>query len=198
MLYIAVMNTLFTNLLHIFNSIYPLSEELKHEIIAQSEIIEVKKKTKLLSAGDRSNTIYFIVKGAARVYYLDKKGVETTTWLLLENELLISVYSFFKGMPGFEYIETLEDCTLIALHREKLEFLYSRFMEFNFIGRKLTESYYIRNEEQANSLRMLSAKERYEELSASNPTLLKRVSLGYIASYLGITQETLSRIRRQK
>lgn len=76
MLYIAVMNALFTNLLHIFNSVYPLSEELKNEIMSQSEIIEVKKKTKLLSAGERSNAIYFIWKGAARVYYLDKKGVK--------------------------------------------------------------------------------------------------------------------------
>lgn len=191
------MTEIFTNLLHIVNAIHPISEELKHEIICQSEIIEVKKKTKLLSAGQTSNTIYFINKGAVRVYYLDKKGVETTTWLLLENELVISVYSFFKGVSGFEHIETLEDCTLIALHREKLDILYSRFMEFNLIGRKLTESYYIRNEEQANSLRMLSATERYKELEKSNPMILKRVALGYIASFLGITQETLSRIRKQ-
>lgn len=185
------------NLLFIFNAIYSLSEALKDAIIKNSGIVHVKKKTLLLKEGEQSSSIYFIVKGAARVYYLDTKGVETTTWLLLENELMISVYSFFNDKPSFEYIETIEDCTLVVLRKEKLDLLYLQFLEFNFIGRKLTEAYYIRNEEQANNLRMLGAKERYVQLLASNPMLIKRVPLGYIASYLGITQETLSRIRKK-
>lgn len=69
-------------------------------------------------------------------------------------------------------------------------------MEFNFIERKLTEHYYIRNEIQANNLRMLSAKQRYEQVVLQSPNLLNRVPLGYIASFLGISQETLSRIRK--
>ncbi|MNR16719.1 hypothetical protein D3C85_1333380 [compost metagenome] len=74
--------------------------------------------------------------------------------------------------------------------------MYLKYMDFNFIGRKLTEYYYIRNEIQANDLRMLSAKERYEQLLKRSPQLFQRVSLGHIASYLGISQETLSRIRK--
>ncbi|TCD00565.1 Crp/Fnr family transcriptional regulator [Pedobacter frigidisoli] len=186
------------NLFGLFNAIFPLKEEIKKAIIVNSEIVEVKKKTKLLSVGERSNIIYFIVTGAARIYYLDKAGKETNTWFLFENELLISVYSFYTGKPSFEYIETLEDCKLIAVRREKLDEMYLKFMEFNFSGRKLTEYYHMRNELQANELRMLSAKERYENLLERNPQLFQRVSLGHIASYLGISQETLSRIRKQK
>lgn len=188
--------TYYASLFQLFNSIRLISEEFKAAIISNSEIIPVKKKTILLQAGNRSNKIYFIAKGMARVYYLDKEGKETTTWILVENELLISVFSFFTGQPSFEYIETLEDCILIELQREKVDQLYERFMEFNFIGRKLTEHYYIRNEIQANNLRILNAKQRYEQLITHHPNLINRVPLGYIASYLGISQETLSRIRK--
>ncbi|MDN3585195.1 Crp/Fnr family transcriptional regulator [Pedobacter aquatilis] len=188
----------YKNLFNLFNSIYPLSNEIKVTIIKNSEVIEVNKKIKLLSVGERSNTIYFIVKGAARIYYLNKEGKETNTWFLFENELLISVYSFYTGNPSFEYIETLEDCKLIAVKKDKLDEMYIKYMEFNFSGRKLTELYHMRNEIQANDLRMYSAKERYEHLITRYPQLLQRISLGHIASYLGISPETLSRIRKQK
>jgi CRP-like cAMP-binding protein len=186
----------YQSLFAVFNSIYPLSHELKSAIVKNSNVIEVKRKTTLLSAGETSNTIYFIISGGARVYYLNKDGKQTNTWFLFENELLISVYSFFTAQPSFEYIETLEDTILIAVKREKLDEMYLKYMDFNFIGRKLTEYYYIRNEIQANDLRMLSAKERYEQLLKRSPQLFQRVSLGHIASYLGISQETLSRIRK--
>lgn len=186
----------YQSLFTVFNFIYPLSDELKAAIVNNSNVVNFKRKTTLLNAGETSNTIYFIVAGAARVYYLDKDGKQTNTWFLFENELLISVYSFFTAQPSFEYIETLEDATLIAVKREKLDEMYLKYMDFNFIGRKLTEYYYIRNEIQANDLRMLSAKERYEQLLKRSPQLFQRVSLGRIASYLGISQETLSRIRK--
>lgn len=188
----------YEQLFNVFNSIYPLSDEIRAAIISNSHIISIKKRYKLLSAGERSNTIYFILKGAIRIYYLDKKGKETNTWFLLDNELVISIFSFYTGQPSFEYIETLEDCILIALKREDLEALYLKHMEFNFLGRKLTESYHMHNEIRANELRMLNARERYENLIDRNPQLFQRVSLGHIASYLGISQETLSRIRQQK
>ena len=188
----------YQNLFNLFNAIYPLSEEIKVTIVDNSDLIHVKKKVKLLSVGELSNTIYFIVKGAARIYYLDREGKETNTWFLFENELLISIYSFYTGKPSFEYLETLEDCKLIAVKREKLEEIYLKHMEFNFSGRKLTEFYHMRNEIQANELRMLNAKERYQKLMERNPQLFQRVSLGHIASYLGISQETLSRIRKLK
>ncbi|GGE53891.1 CRP-like cAMP-binding protein [Pedobacter psychrotolerans] len=188
----------YRNLFNLFNAIYPLSEEIKVAIVDNSDLIHVKKKVKLLSVGELSNTLYFIVKGAARIYYLDREGKETNTWFLFENELLISIYSFYTGKPSFEYLETLEDCNLIAVKREKLEEIYLKHMEFNFSGRKLTEFYHMRNEIQANELRMLNAKERYQKLMERNPQLFQRVSLGHIASYLGISQETLSRIRKLK
>ncbi|WP_175634151.1 cyclic nucleotide-binding domain-containing protein [Pedobacter ghigonis] len=99
----------YQSLFTVFNFIYPLSDELKAAIVNNSNVVNFKRKTTLLNAGETSNTIYFIVAGAARVYYLDKDGKQTNTWFLFENELLISVYSFFTAQPSFEYIETLEE-----------------------------------------------------------------------------------------
>lgn len=114
---------------------------------------------------------------------------------MFENELAISVFSFFSQKPSFEALEALEECVLLRLSFNKLQQLYIEFPEFNYIGRILTEQYYIRSEAKANALRMLSANERYQQLLVQYPHIIQRVSLGHIASYLGITQHTLSRIR---
>jgi len=187
----------YEQMFQVFSQIGTLSDQIKQAIIQNSRIVQYSKKQKLLSEGEKSDSIYFLIEGAVRVFYLNQEGVETNTWFLFENELVISVYSFFTSQPSFEYIETLEDCVFIALKKEKLDWLYRNFVEFNIIGRRLTELYYVRNEAQANSLRMLSAKERYRQLLNTQPQLLQRVSLGHIASYLGISAETLSRIRKQ-
>ena len=174
-----------------------LSSPLKDAIIKHSKILLYSKNKRLLNEGEKSDSIYFILEGAVRVFYLNNEGLETNTWFLFENELLISVYSFFTSQPSFEYIETLEKCTMIVVKKEKLDWLYENFVEFNIVGRRLTELYYIRNEAQANSLRMLSAKERYEQLIRTQPQILQRVSLSHISSYLGVSRETLSRIRKK-
>lgn len=181
--------------INIFERIHPLSENLKEKIFEGSDVIQIKKKDVLLNIGETSKYIYFIYKGSLRSYYLDQEGKDNTSWFLFENELAISVYSFFTQKPSFEALETLEDCVLLRLSFTKLQQLYLEFPEFNYIGRILTEQYYIRSEEKANSLRMLSAKERYLQLIECEPEIIKRTSLGHIASYLGITQHTLSRIR---
>lgn len=181
----------------VFSKMGELSTTLKEAIIEHSRIISFDKNQKVLSEGEKSDHIYFIVSGAVRVFYLNNEGIETNTWFLFENELVISVYSFFTSQPSFEYIETLEKCVFIVLKKDKLDWLYERFVEFNVIGRRLTELYYIRNEAQANSLRMFSAKQRYEQLIQNQPQLLNRISLSHISSYLGISRETLSRIRKK-
>lgn len=179
----------------LFNRIHPISAGLSESIRQYSKVVTVEKKTQLLRNGETCKSIYFILQGGVRTYYIDKEGNDITSWLLFEGELAISVYSFFSQRPSFEALETLERCTLLALSYEKLSLLYHQYPEFNFIGRHLTEQYYIRSEAKANALRMLSAKERYLDLLQNRPQLLTRVPLGYIASYLGINQSTLSRIR---
>ena len=186
------------SVINLCESVQPLEESLKDDIRNWSEVIHVKKKEKLVIQGDTSKYIYFIYKGSIRSYYVNNDGHENTSWLLFENELAIAVYSFFSQKPSFETMETLEDSILLRLSFEKLNQLYKTYPTFNYIGRLLTESYYIRSEEKANALRMMTAKERYNNLLEQYPHIIQRVSLGHIASYLGITQHTLSRIRSQR
>ncbi|WP_343319254.1 Crp/Fnr family transcriptional regulator [Sphingobacterium multivorum] len=179
----------------LFESIHPLSNDLKQLIETHSYVIDVKAGVRLIDIGQVQKQIYFILQGGVHTYYIDPAGNEISSWLLYEGELAIAVYSFFSQKPSFEAIETLEPCRLLVLSYEKLNELYHTFPEFNFIGRVLTERYYIKSEEKANELRMLPAVDRYRNLVERYPEILKRTPLGIVASYLGITQSTLSRIR---
>ncbi len=182
-------------ILDVFNRIYPVSDGLANDIRVHSKITKFKKRTHLLELQQVNKSIYFILKGCIRTYYVNNLGEEHTSWLLTEGELAISVFSFFSQQKSFEAIEALEDCLTLELTYEALSYLYKKHLEFNFIGRHLTELYYIRSESMANSLRMLPAKDRYLELLVHRPHILQRIPLRYISSYLGITQSTLSRIR---
>ncbi|OJZ00091.1 Crp/Fnr family transcriptional regulator [Sphingobacterium sp. 40-24] len=179
----------------LFESIHPLSDDLKQLIETHSYVIDVKAGVRLIDIGQVQKQIYFILQGGVHSYYIDPAGNKISSWLLYEGELAIAVYSFFSQKPSFEAIETLEPCSLLVLSYEKLNELYHQFPEFNFIGRVLTERYYIKSEEKANELRMLPAVDRYRNLVERYPEILKRTPLGIVASYLGITRSTLSRIR---
>ncbi|AZA82387.1 Crp/Fnr family transcriptional regulator [Chryseobacterium lactis] len=186
------------SLLRFLSNIHFMSQELCVGLSLDTYLLKVNKKHILLDIGEIQKSLFFIVKGAVRSYYLDSFGKDTTSWLLFEGDLSISVYSFFSQKPSFEVLETLEDTSVLVLSYDKLMQLYKQFPEFNYIGRILTESYYIKAEEKANELRVFSATERYQHLIEKYPNIVARIPLGLISSYLGITQSTLSRIRAKK
>ena len=111
------------------------------------------------------------------------------------TSFVISIKSFFHQVPSEEEVEVLEECTLLSISYEDLQYLFRTFPQFNFTGRVLLQEYYIMCEERNISLRRQSTKERYEDLFNSFPSLFNRVPLRMIASYLGMSAETLSRLR---
>ena len=115
-----------------------------------------------------------------------------------ENDFIISIVSFYSRQPAQEYIELLEDCILWSITYDQLQQLYRDFPEFNAIGRLLTEKYYVLSERRTQNLRMQTAPERYKQLVTDFPAIFQRVPLKYIASHLGISPETLSRLRGQR
>jgi hypothetical protein len=115
-----------------------------------------------------------------------------------EGDLIISVESFYQQKPSYESIQALEDCTLISQQYNELQEMYKRFLELNFIARVLTEKYYNLSEQRLYSIRMLRASERYKFLLDNYPELIQRVPSKYLASYLSVTEETLSRIKSKK
>jgi CRP/FNR family transcriptional regulator, anaerobic regulatory protein len=186
-----------TGLKFIVDSIWKMSDAFWAEFEGLVQVRTVPKKTLILKEGEVCKDLVFIISGMARAYYHDD-GDQVTSWFMKENDMIISVKSFFKQQPSAENMETLEDSKLVLLSYESLNYLYGKYPEYNIIGRILTEHYYVLSEERSFSLRLHSAEERYQTLLAIHPEILKRAPLKYVASYLGMTPETLSRLRAQR
>ena len=179
------------------NEFIQLSESCKIAYTEKARLIHLAKGQVLLEPGMVCRHIYFLAKGIGRVYHF-REGKEVTAWIDMAPNIVVSMYSFISQKPAFEYIEILEDSTLFALSYEDLQQLYAEFPEFSTLGRLMLEKYYIALEERVLTYQNLNARQRYENLLKEHPAITQKVSLGYIASYLGITQETLSRIRAKQ
>ena len=166
-------------------------------ILGDILIKELKKDEFLLKAGRASNHASWILEGLVRSYYL-KDTEEITTKFLWEGATITSVYSFYTRKPGNENIVALEDTTLAMLRFDDLQYLYKNHPTFNYIGRVITEKYLYMLEIEVYNLRKQKAEDRYQFIVKHLPDLLQRVPLKYLATYLGMNLETLSRIRARK
>jgi cAMP-binding proteins - catabolite gene activator and regulatory subunit of cAMP-dependent protein kinases len=138
--------------------------------------------------------IYFLENGCLRGFY-NLDGKEISYWFAFENNFVTSFYSFISRKPAVENIQLMEDCILWAISYANLQRLYEEHADIQKLGRIMNERYYVMLEERFLSNHFKEAKDRYDNLLISAPHILQRVPLGHIASYLGMTQETLSRIR---
>lgn len=188
----------FEKLFTVLMAVYPLCDQLKEKIIGQVKVCRFKRKHILLKPGEIANQIYFIVKGLLRAYHVDENDKVHTFWVMKELDMMASAFSFFTRQPGDLTIEVLENCELIVIDYDKLEEIYKEFLEFNVVGRVLTEKYYALSDERAMILRKTSMADRYWYMVDHYPELLQRVKQKYMASYLGMTSEHLSRIKKKK
>ena len=152
------------------------------------------KNEYLVAGGKTCRHLYFLQQGALRGYYI-LEGKEITHWFAFENDFVTSFHSFITQQPAVENIQLLEGSILWAISKEKLAGLLNRYREIERLVRIVYENYYIRLEERFINAQFKTAAERYQNLLQQTPHMIERVPLGYIASYLGISQETLSRIR---
>jgi CRP-like cAMP-binding protein len=174
-----------------------LNDDIKSKLESLVKVEQFEKDDFISKQGTVIKKMYFVESGLLRGFYY-KGEKEVINWFCVEGEFASSMYSFVSQKPSYENIQALEKTTLISISYQDLQQLYKTYPEFDKIGRLLTEQYYVELEERLISLQFMSAKERYEFLLQNEKYLLQRVSLGYLASYLGITQETLSRIRAKK
>ena len=184
-------------LIESFGEMAKLSKESETAFMESIVKKDFKKKELLQEEGKVCNHLYFVEKGVARTFYY-KNGKEVTYWLAAENDFVGAMASFFSRTPSNKHVETLEDCTLWIFDYNKLENLYANSKELERMGRLFANYGMSVLEKKFDDFHSLSAKERYDLLTSKHPQILQRVSLGIIASYLGVTQETLSRIRAQK
>lgn len=186
-----------TAVINYFNSICPLPEELAADILKYAIIKEYKKGEFLLKAGKVSNYTSWILKGLVRSYY-NKDSEEITTKFLWEGAPVTSIYSYYNRKPGNENIVALEDTIIASMHYDDMQHLYKTYPAFNTIGRVITEKYLYMLEIEVYNLRKQKAEDRYKFIVKHFPHLLQRVPLKYLATYLGMSLETLSRIRGKK
>ena len=141
--------------------------------------------------------IAFILKGTLRTFYINNKADEITSCFCTENNFTTSYKSFILQQPSNLSVQALEDTTLLVIDYNNLQKLYKSSPIWQFIGRAIAEQEYLVMEKYASVLNNETAKEKYLRLLQEQPTVIQKATVENIASYLGITRRTLSRIRQE-
>lgn len=164
--------------------------------ILESVLVPMKfaKGDTILAEGDTCTNIYWVVKGLVRQYYYKNKK-EVTEYMAAENTIVMSIESLFKEKPSMQVIQALEPTIICSLPKAELEAVAMRSVNIQILYRKILEESLIISQQRADMLRFESAQDRYQKLVKSAPQLVLRAPLVYIASYLQMTPETLSRVR---
>lgn len=181
-------------LINYLNKYNLLSKKAEESILHICSDVKIRKNEILQPIGHTCKTIYFVNTGLARIYYL-KDGIEITESFSMENSMIARVESLFTGKPSSRAIQVLEDTNITAINAPKLFGLYDQFHDIERAFRKIFEAGFVETINRIESIQFHTAEERYRSLLKETPDILKRVPLKYVASYLGITQVSLSRIR---
>ncbi len=184
----------FSPLISVFKSYHPLNPEIEKIINQYTFPVEFAKNKHIASPLKQNHYIYLILEGAVHGY-LKMANKKVTTWIAVENELAGTIRNLWENETSDEYIETIDKVLAIAIPHEMSKLLYENFPIANYVGRKMTEIYFQSAAERAYLCRLPTAQKRYQRFLLTYPHLVKRVPLKYIASFIGMRLETLSRIR---
>jgi CRP-like cAMP-binding protein len=180
-------------LFHYLNSIYPLTPEVQMYIMQALKKRDLPANYYWLREGDVCNKIAFIEKGLVKIFYtLDDK--EIIVWFNKENDITISVKSFFNQQPSQLSIKTIEPTIINYIDFKDLDYIYEKYACFNINARKITEQYYCLSEDHL-MLMHFPPRERYHELLRQFAWMEKRLTDKYLAAYLGITNVALSKFK---
>ncbi|MEM9548003.1 MAG: Crp/Fnr family transcriptional regulator [Bacteroidota bacterium] len=174
-----------------------LNQEARNDMISKLNLVEAKKGDYLLKEGNIPHHLWFLVSGSVRRYYFhnDKK---VTSWIHNENQIVTSYGTFFDQAPSYEFIQATEDAVLISISYTDLHMLYKRHTNLQNFERILLQEFLSSLDKFYRGFIFMTALQKYESILEYFPDITQRVNLGYIASWLGISQETLSRVRRKR
>ena len=173
-----------------------LSEDDKHLLMAHFKPKKLRKRQYFLQEGDVCKYIGFIVKGSARTFTVDEKGHENILKLSLESWWLADFESFYLLTPSRFNIEALEDLEVLQSTNAQIEEFLKDIPAFSAMANVISQNYTIANQKRVQAAMSYTAEERYEDLVSNYPQFLQRFPQNMIASYLGLSPETLSRIRK--
>lgn len=178
----------------------------QHPLLSDANLLEIfdahqkvtfNKGDFLLKRGQTANSYFCIESGLVRSYVYDYDGNDITTGFIGENEIAIDVVSLFKQVPTVEYFQALTNCECYAIDLDKFQILYHSIKGLNEWGRAWMSESLFQLKQRTVSMITDSAAERYKSLHSHHPQILLQAPLKYIASYLGITDTSLSRIRKE-
>ena len=175
-----------------------ISEDELRFITKNIQFSSFKKGEILVKQGQLLNKISFVIKGAVRNYYSEENGIEHTIGFIFENHPLVAFDSFTQQTPIAFTSVALENTDTIWVSQSVFYNFLEIYPRYEKVLRTILSKYMTIETEKAKLLRINSAKERYETLLRTQPEIIKRVPLKYIASYLGMALETLSRLRAEK
>ncbi|MDR2271525.1 MAG: Crp/Fnr family transcriptional regulator [Sphingobacterium sp.] len=158
-------------------------------------LLHVKKNTLLLSEGETCNDLYFVHSGCIRTYFVTLQGNEKTRHIAFENSIISSISSFISQKNSTEFVETLENSELYVINHKNFYQLLSDIPLLEKYYRLFLERTYLYQNQKMENRITLSAKQRYDKLMSEEPIYIQRLSNRILASYLDITQETLSRLK---
>lgn len=182
------------NIINKIRRYYNVSDEALALLISKLKRIEIPAKTTIIEANKVARNVYFIEKGIARVY-ITKGSEQITTWFCLEGDVVYGALSIFRDKPCFEYVETVEDTEAYMIPAVELRKLYSENIELANWKRVMQEDHFLWLCDIHFSRLILDGKDRYEKMLREYPDICNRVKLSHIASFLGMTLPSLSRIR---
>ena len=186
----------YMNISERLRTLVPFTQDELDDILAHFKEESVSKNQILVRQGEVSKTLYFVEQGMGRSYYLNETGKEITQWFFGVGKFMASADSFFQQCPSLYYLEVLEDSILYGISKGKLDELFATYPKMEKLGRLVTTEMLTKVVNKINAIQFQTARERYDYMLAEFPDIVYQVPLGHIASYLGMTQETLSRIRK--
>lgn len=186
-----------TNIIEKMRAAYPVSDESIRLLKEQLTLCHFPKRYRLVEADKYCKAAYFIEKGMTRSFWL-VNGEEITTSFSCEGGIVFSMDELYYGKLSEEYVETLEEVTAYRISLTSLLHLFQTNIELANWGRVIHQDEYRRLHRSHKERLTLAAKERYMAFQEQFPQVCQRAQLGYIASYLGITLPTLSRIRKNR
>lgn len=177
---------------------HPISPILAAHYAKQCTLLTVKKNKHIISPVDSNAALYFVVSGIVRGFIKDSDK-DITTWFCFGNNIVGAIrHPDLQPNHSVEYLQALEDCKLIRVPYTLIEYAYTNFEEANIIGRKLLALHYYAASERSILARIPNALRRYRKLDETKKIDLNKLPLRYLASYLGMRLETLSRIRSKE
>jgi CRP-like cAMP-binding protein len=175
-----------------------LTDTDRQKVKGAFKLRRIRKKQFLLQAGDVALHENFVCNGLLRAYAVDADGHEHIAMFGMEDWWIGDLYSFLTQTPATQHIDALEDSEVLQIEKADLEELYKELPQLNRFFRILLQNAFVANQQRALAAISQTAEEQYLAFLKKFPSLEQRVPQHQIASYLGITPETISRIRRQQ